>query len=71
MTIGAACHHHNASCDSNCTICHLSHQPIGQPIAASHSPALVLLAPTAEPQAIGLAPNPIFRREPARAPPTA
>jgi hypothetical protein len=71
MTIGAACHHHDASCDSNCTICHLGHQPMDQPMAASHGPTLVLLAPTAEPRAVSLAPNPVFRRVPARAPPIA
>jgi len=71
MTIGTACHQHTGSSDSNCSICHLGHQPMDRPMAASHSPALVLLAPTSEAREIQLGPSPVFRRVPARAPPTA
>jgi len=69
MTIGTACHHHSGSCDSNCSICHLGHQPMDQPTDASQTPALVLLAPTAEGHEVQLAPSPVFPRVPARAPP--
>lgn len=72
MTIGMACHHHaGISDDSNCSICHLGHQPMDRPMDTSHAPTFVLLAPTAEAREIQLAPNPVFRRVPARAPPVA
>jgi hypothetical protein len=71
MTLGTACHQHTGSCDSNCSICHLSHQPIDRPMAARHAPTRVLLARTSEARGIQSAASPFFRRVPARAPPTA
>lgn len=72
MTIGMACHHHaGISDDSTCSICHLGHQPMDRPMGISHAPTFVALAPAAEPREIQLAPNPVFRRVPARAPPVA
>jgi len=72
MTIGMACHHHaGISDDSTCSICHLGHQPMDRPMGISHAPTFVALAPAAEPREIQLAPNPVFRRVPARAPPMA
>jgi len=72
-TIGTASHHHTGtgSSDSNCSICHLGHQPMDRPMNGSDRPALVPLAPTSEAREIQLAPSPVFRRVPARAPPTA
>ncbi|HXQ25485.1 MAG TPA: hypothetical protein VN822_03665 [Candidatus Acidoferrales bacterium] len=71
MTLGSVWHHHNGSSESTCPICHLNHQPIDRPVAADQAPTLALVAPTPEPQDTGLAPAPVFRPLPARAPPIA
>jgi hypothetical protein len=71
MTLGSVCHHHTGSSESNCTICHLGHQPMDQPMAQSHAPALVLLAPAVELRKAEFVPSAVVRRVPARAPPTA
>ena len=71
MTMSTACHQHTGSCDSNCSICHLSHQPIDRPMAARQAPTRVLTVRTSEGRGIHLAASPFFRRVPARAPPTA
>jgi len=69
MTTGSVWHHHSGASESTCPICHLSHQPIDRPLATDQTPAFALIAPTPEPGAFGLAPNPEVRRLPARAPP--
>lgn len=71
MTLGGAWHHHTGSCDTNCPICHLSHQPIERPLAAHRAPILTLLGTAPEAQDTGLAPTPVIQRVPARAPPFA
>jgi len=72
MTIVSVCHHHAAdSSEANCSICHLSHQPIDRPLAVDPKPALALLAAAPEPHNTGLASAPVIRRLPARAPPSA
>lgn len=70
MTLGAW-HHHAGSSDANCQICHLNHQPIERPLAAHRAPALALLGTAPEAPDTGLASIRIFRRVPARAPPSA
>lgn len=72
MTLVSVCHHHAAdSSETNCCICHLSHQPIDRPLAIDPAPVMAVLAPAPEPRDTGLASAPVIRRLPARAPPTA
>jgi hypothetical protein len=72
MTLVSVCHHHDVgSSEANCSICHLSHQPIDRPIAIDQAPAMALLAPAPEPRDTGIASAPVIRRLPARAPPSA
>jgi hypothetical protein len=72
MTLVSVCHHHvTNSSESNCSICHLSHQPIDRPIAIDPAPAMALLASAPEVRDTGLASAPVIRRLPARAPPSA
>jgi len=69
VTLGAVYHHHTASSEANCPICHVTHQPVDQPLSAARSPLLFevgvqepSLGPTFIPAAHLL-------RLPARAPP--
>ncbi|HXJ15683.1 MAG TPA: hypothetical protein VNM68_00625 [Candidatus Polarisedimenticolia bacterium] len=71
MTVVNICHHHTGSSETTCQICHLSHQPIEPPLAEYRAPALALMGRTPESPDTGLAPTFVFRRLPARAPPTA
>jgi hypothetical protein len=64
-------HHHDGTTETQCPICHLSHQPIDTPTAANHAPTFALVAPAAEIRDAELAPSPAVLRIPARAPPTA
>jgi hypothetical protein len=64
-------HYHVGAAESGCPICHLSHQPIGTPMAANQAPTFGFFAPAPEPLNAGLAPSPAIRRVPARAPPIA
>ena len=40
ITAGNVWHRHLTSSDANCPICHLSHQPVDQPLSASRVPVL-------------------------------
>jgi hypothetical protein len=72
MTLVSVYHHHAAdSSEANCSICHLSHQPIDRPLAVDPQPTLALLAAAPEPRDTGLASAPVIHRLPARAPPSA
>jgi len=70
-TLGIAWHHHASSSESNCPICHLNHQPIGQPLESNQAPVLAPLGAQDEPQELGFVATPATSRVPARAPPTA
>jgi hypothetical protein len=72
MTLGSVWHHHAGSSDeSNCSICHLSHQPIDRPAPVNETPALALVEPALELADPGFAPTLVVQRVPARAPPVA
>jgi len=70
MTLCNVSHHHNGSSDANCSICHLSHQPIDQPLVAKGTATLAQTGVNSDPQEPGFEPSPIEPRLPARAPPT-
>jgi hypothetical protein len=71
MTLCNLSHHHAGSTDANCSICHLNHQAIDQPLPADSTPALAHVGGQTDPQEPGFTPSPIKPRLPARAPPTA
>ena len=71
MTLCNVSHHHAGSTDANCSICHLSHQAIDQPLPADSTTALAQIGVYSDPQEPGFTPSPIKPRLPARAPPTA
>jgi hypothetical protein len=71
MTLCNVSHHHTGSSDTNCSICHLSHQAIDQPILNDGPTALAQSGVSFEPPESGFAPSPLKPRLPARAPPTA
>jgi len=70
MTLGGVGHRHLNSSDTNCPICHLTHQPIEPLLATDRSPALYPLGPRQEPEEYGCSPCPATGRVPARAPPS-
>jgi uncharacterized membrane protein len=70
MTLGSVWHRHAGGSDANCSICHVTHQPLEQPLLVHREPALATVSCRFEPQELGLAPSPIARRTPTRAPPT-
>jgi flagellar basal body-associated protein FliL len=68
-TMGIVWHHHASSSEANCPICHVNHQPVGQPLESNQAPVLAPLCAQDEPQEPGFAPSPVLVRVPARAPP--
>jgi hypothetical protein len=69
-TTGGAWHRHSST-ETHCSICHLSHQSIEEPLATYRAPLLGVMgahADSAEPLFVA---RPVFRRLPARAPPFA
>src|SRR5579863_4349836 len=68
MVLGSVSHHH-AGPDANCSICHLSHQPIDHPQPNNRAPSLAQVGVQIEVQEPGFAPSPVAPRLPARAPP--
>lgn len=68
MILGSVSHHH-AGPDANCSICHLSHQPIDHPQPGHREPSLAQVGVQIEIQEPGFAPAPVAPRLPARAPP--
>jgi hypothetical protein len=71
VTLGGIWHHHSKVSDSNCSICHLNHQPMERPLASHRAPALATIGQMSDPQEPGFTPNPETPRLPARAPPSA
>ena len=71
-TSGGVLHHHQGSTTENtCPICHLSHQPVDRPLVSDRLPALQPVGPNLELLDYEFAPDPMTRRVPARAPPSA
>jgi hypothetical protein len=68
MVLGSVSHHHAGS-DANCSICHLSHQPIDHPQPGHREPSLAQVGVQIEIQEPEFAPSPVAPRLPARAPP--
>jgi hypothetical protein len=71
VTLGGVWHHHPNSSEANCSICHLNHQPIVQPLSADRVPCFAPIGTKPEPLEPFFAPTPLVRHVPARAPPTA
>ena len=69
-TLGSVWHRHVGSSDSNCSICHATHQPLERPLLVHREPTLANVSCRFEPQEPGLVPSPITRRTATRAPPT-
>jgi hypothetical protein len=70
MTLCNVSHHHAGSSDANCSICHLSHQAIDQPLPAASTRILAQVGVHSDLQEPGFTPNPLKPRLPARAPPS-
>jgi hypothetical protein len=70
-TTGSLWHHHVASNEASCPICHLSHSPIAPTLMADSTPDLAPLGkqPDVQEPVDALAPS--LPRVPARAPPAA
>jgi len=71
MTLGSVWHHHANSSESNCPICHLSHQPVDRPLSSDRTPTMAPVGPSLESKEPDLAPTLLIVRVPARAPPSA
>jgi hypothetical protein len=75
FTLGTACHcRDEGSTDPNCStcsICHLSHQSIEEPLATYRAPLLGVVGEQADPAEPSFVARPVIRRLPARAPPFA
>lgn len=69
MTLGTVVHNHAGSSEANCSICHLSHQSIDQPLVANHGPSLAQVDVRNEAEVPAFPPTPAAPRLPARAPP--
>jgi hypothetical protein len=70
-TTASLWHHHPDSKEASCPICHLSHQPVTQTLAADSTPDLEPLGKQPDVQEPADGPTPSVRRVPARAPPAA
>jgi hypothetical protein len=70
-TLGSVFHHHASSTDTNCSICHFTHQAMERPLVADRAPALASIGPRFEPQEPDFVASPLAPRLPARAPPSA
>ena len=70
-TLGSVFHHHTGSTDTNCSICHLTHQPVERPLVAHRAPVLAAVARHVEQREPDLVSGPQLPRLPARAPPSA
>jgi hypothetical protein len=68
LVLGSVCHRH-ACPDANCSICHLSQQPIDHPQPNYREPLLAQVGVQIEIQEPEFAPSPAAPRLPARAPP--
>jgi len=68
-TLGSVWHHHANSSESNCSICHVNHQPMERPFDSDRTPALAQLGFRPEPSEPAFIPTPLAPRLPARAPP--
>jgi hypothetical protein len=70
MTLCNVSHHHAGSSDANCSICHLSHQAIDQPLPVASTRILAQVGVQSDLQEPGFTPSPLKSRLPARAPPS-
>jgi len=70
-TLGSVFHHHNGSTDTNCSICHLTHQPVERSLVVHRAPALAAVGMHVEQQEPDFVSGPLVLRLPARAPPSA
>jgi len=69
--LGGVFHHHASSTDTNCSICHITHQMMERPQVADGAPTLASVGPYLEPRRPDFAASPLTARLPARAPPSA
>ena len=68
-TAGVTFHHHANSNDTNCSVCHFSHQSVDLQIANAPFANLGVAGASPDIQEPEFVPAPIARRLPARAPP--
>jgi hypothetical protein len=71
VTLGSVWHHHAGSSDATCQICHLSHQPIDQPLEVHRAAAPAPMGSAPEAADEVLVSKLVCGRVPARAPPAA
>jgi hypothetical protein len=69
-TTGGTWHHHSST-ETHCSICHLSHQSVEEPLAAYRAPSLGVVGEHADPAEPVFVARPVISRLPARAPPFA
>jgi hypothetical protein len=70
-TLGTFVHNHSGSSEANCSICHLNHQPIGQPLVRDNEPSMAQVGIRLEVEPPAFPPSLASPRLPARAPPSA
>jgi hypothetical protein len=68
-TAGVVWHNQANSSETNCSICHLNHQPIDHPLSCDRSPHFAPVGAQPELQDPALGQGPVVLRVPARAPP--
>ena len=71
MTMGSVWHNHAGSSDANCSICHLSHQPVDHSLVSHREPSMAQVDTQTEPEEPGSTLGLVAPRLPARAPPPA
>jgi hypothetical protein len=69
MTMGSVWHNHASSSDANCSICHLSHQPVDHSLVSHRQPSMAQVDTHADPEEPGFTLGLVAPRLPARAPP--
>ncbi len=69
MTMGSLWHNHAGSSEANCSICHLSHQPVDHSRVTYREPSMTQVGTQAEPEKPDFTLGLVAPRLPARAPP--
>jgi hypothetical protein len=70
MTMGTLWHNHAGSSEANCSICHISHQPVDHPVVSYREPSLAQVDTQPEPDEPAFTLGLVAPRLPARAPPS-
>ncbi|MGB8441737.1 MAG: hypothetical protein WCE26_20230 [Candidatus Acidiferrales bacterium] len=70
MTMGTLWHNHAGSSEANCSICHISHQPVDHSVVSYREPCLAQVDTRPEPEEPAFTLGLVAPRLPARAPPS-